>query len=156
LNSLCISATALGDLDAALAHGEASLATIERVGLPGGLAASRLNLGVVLRARGDLERPAELFESARRGVAGPGGQRGWAAALLSRSVLAHRGGEPERAGRLVGESLELFAELRFDEGQADCLEVLAFQRAAAGDVREALRLLTVADATRERLGAPMF
>src|SRR5262249_43024328 len=98
LNSLCISATALGDLDAALApavpHGEASRAAIERVGLPGGLAASRLNLGVVLRARGDLERPAELFESARQGFAELGDQRGCAAALLNLSMLAHRRGEP--------------------------------------------------------------
>jgi len=156
LNSLCISATALGDLDAALAHGERSLAIIERAGVPAGMAASRLNLGVVRRARGDLESPEALFESARSGFEALGDRRGCAAALTNLALLAHRRGEAERAHRHTVDSLAIYDQLGFDEGRADCLEVLAFQRAAAGSPAEALRLLTVADAARERLGAPMF
>ena len=156
LNSLCITATALDDLDVALVHGERSLAIIERLGVPSGIAASRLNLGIVQRARGDLERPAALFESARAGFEELGDRRGSAAALTNLSLLAHRRGEADRARRFILDSLSVYDQLGFAEGQCDCLEILAFIRAAAGDAASALRLLAVADAARERLGAPLF
>ncbi|HXM54896.1 MAG TPA: BTAD domain-containing putative transcriptional regulator [Candidatus Dormibacteraeota bacterium] len=155
LNGLCITATALGDLDAALAYAEESLRVIERVGAPRGITTSTLNLGVVLRARGDLERPEALFEAARRGFAEQGDQRGVAAALSNLALLAHRRGEPAAAQRFVLDALARYRQLGFDEGQADCLEMLAFQRAEA-EPALALELLTVADRARERLGAAMF
>jgi len=155
LNSLCISATALGDLDAALAYAEESLRVIEGVGAARGITTSRLNLGVVLRARGDLVAPRALFEAARQGFAEQGDQRGAAAALCNLAMLAHRRGEPEPAARFALEALAVYHQLGFDEGEADCLEVLAFQRAAASP-EHALELLTVADRARERLGAAMF
>jgi predicted ATPase/DNA-binding SARP family transcriptional activator len=156
LNSLCITTTALGDLDAALAYAEESLRTIERVGAARGITASTLNLGAVLRARGDLgARPQELFEAARRGFEQQGDQRGAAAALCNLALLAHRRGQPEAALRFVMDSLALYHQLGFDEGQADCLEMLACQR-AADSPGLALELFSVADRARERLGAPMF
>ncbi|HSR26312.1 MAG TPA: BTAD domain-containing putative transcriptional regulator, partial [Candidatus Eisenbacteria bacterium] len=156
LNSLCITTTALGDLDAALGHAEEGLRTIERVGAARGITASTLNLGVVLRARGDLgARPQELFEAARRGFAEQGDQRGVAAALCNLALLNHRRGDAQLASRFVLDALALYDQLGFDEGQADCLEILACQR--AGDRPQlALELFTVADRARERLGAPMF
>jgi predicted ATPase/DNA-binding SARP family transcriptional activator len=156
LNSLCITATALDDLDMALVHGERSLAIIERLGVPSGIAASRLNLGVVLRARGDLERPAALFEAAHAGFTEQGDRRASGAALTNLSLLAHRRGEADRARGFILEALTTYEQLGFVEGECDCLEVLAFLHAAAGDVATALRLLAVADTARERLGAPLF
>jgi predicted ATPase/DNA-binding SARP family transcriptional activator len=156
LNSLCITATALDDLDMALVHGERSLEIIERLGVPSGIAASRLNLGVVLRARGDLERPSALFESAYAGFTAQGDRRAAAAALTNLSLLAHRRGEADRARGFILDALAVYDQIRFDEGKCDCLEVLSFLRAAAGDATTAFRLLTVADSARERLGAPLF
>jgi predicted ATPase/DNA-binding SARP family transcriptional activator len=156
LNSLCISATALGDLDAALEHAEASLNTIQRLGVPRHIATSRLNLGVVLRARGDLQRPEELFESARRDFDELGDGRGCAAALSNLALLAYRRGELERAWRFALDSLAIYDRLGFIEGQADCLEFMACHLAARNRAASAVGLLTVADRVREKLGAPMF
>ncbi|HEY7199899.1 MAG TPA: BTAD domain-containing putative transcriptional regulator [Candidatus Dormibacteraeota bacterium] len=155
LNSLCITTTALGDLDAALAYAEESLRVIERVGVARGITTSRLNLGVVLRARGDLERPAALFEAARQGFTEHGDRRGAAAALCNLALLAHRRGEPDPAARHALDALAIYEQLGFDEGEADCLELLAFQRAGTSPAH-ALELLAVADRARERLGAAMF
>lgn len=156
LNSLCISATALGDLDAALEHAEASLSKIERLGVPGHIATSRLNLGVVLRARGDLQRPEELFESARRAYDELGDSRGCAAALSDLALLAYRRGEAERAWRFALDSLAIYEHLGFIEGQVDCLVFMACHLAARNRPASAVELLTVADRVREKLGAPLF
>jgi hypothetical protein len=156
LNGLCITAAALGDLDAALEYAEASLSTIERVGTPGGIAVSRLSLGGVLRARGDLERPGKLFEAARLAFAELGDQRGGAAALSAQAMLAFRRREPDEALRAALDSLAIYGRLSYDEGEADCLEIIACLQAEAGDAAAALRLLVVADGVRERLGAPML
>jgi predicted ATPase/DNA-binding SARP family transcriptional activator len=156
LNSLCISATALGDLDAALEHAEASLSKIESLGVPRHIATSRLNLGVVLRARGDLQRPEELFESARRAYDELGDSRGCAAALSDLALLAHRRGEAERAWRFALDALAIYEHLGFIEGQVDCLEFMACHLAARNRPASAVELLTVTDRVREKLGAPLF
>jgi hypothetical protein len=54
------------------------------------------------------------------------------------------------------EALQLYTDLDFDEGQLDCLEVLAALDAVEGRPDRALRTLSVASRRRDDLAAPLF
>ncbi len=157
LNNLCITAMVSGDLAAAWHSGEEGLEIITRLGDASGVARSHNNLGVVARIAGDLDHAAKLFAKALDNYRGAGDRRGIAAALSNLAILGRRRGDSERAHELALQAaLQLYTELGFDEGQLDCLEVVAAIAADQGDCERALRLLSVAARAREELGAPLF
>lgn len=65
-------------------------------------------------------------------------------------------GQTAKANRLGIEALHIYTDRGFDEGQLDCLEVIAAVAAAAGDHTGALRILLVTTRAREELGSPLF
>jgi predicted ATPase/DNA-binding SARP family transcriptional activator len=156
LNNLCITGIMTGDFEGARCHGEEGREIIERLGDAQGAATSINNLGLLARVSGDLDGAAGLFSSALDKWRLAGDRRGCAAALSNLAIVARRSGEPARARTLAVEALTIYLDLGFDEGQLDCLEVVASAVADEGDSALALRLLLVTVRAREELGAPLF
>jgi tetratricopeptide (TPR) repeat protein len=155
LNNLCISAMWSGDLEAARRYGEESLKAVVPLGDSQGLANSRNNLGLVARNAGELDRASELFAAARDGYRSGSNGRGLAAALTNLAIISRRRGDAEGGTALAIDALRLYSELRFEEGEIDCLEVLAALAVLTGDGLQALRLLTVSGRLRGELGSPL-
>ncbi|MBJ7609445.1 MAG: tetratricopeptide repeat protein [Candidatus Dormibacteraeota bacterium] len=155
LNNLCITAMMSGDLEAARWHGEQSLELILRLGDAQGLANSRNNLGIIARNLGEPGRAAELFAGARDGYRLGGNSRGLAAALTNLAILARRQGAHQSARELAREALQLYSDLDFDEGQLDCLEVLAALDAVEGRANRALLTLTASASARRSGRTPV-
>jgi tetratricopeptide (TPR) repeat protein len=155
-NSLCMTATGQRDFDAALEYVHQSRTQAELAGEDRGLAVVANNMGTVLRCIGRLDEAEAGFREAVDRFRTAGDVRGEAAAVGNLGVVAGRRGDWNAARRLGLESLFRYRELELDEGQLDALEALAGVEVAEGRPDSALRLLTVTDRERRRLGAPIF
>ncbi|MDT4956706.1 MAG: hypothetical protein QOD31_505 [Pseudonocardiales bacterium] len=155
-NSLCMTATGQRDFDAALEYVQQSRIQAELAGEDRGLAVVANNMGTVLRCIGRLDEAEAGFREAVDRFRAAGDVRGEAAAVGNLGVVAGRRGDLKEARRLVLESLFRYRELELDEGQLDAIEALAGLEVAEGRPDSALRLLTVTDRERRRLGAPIF
>ena len=155
-NNLCMTATGQRDFGAALEYAEHSRSAAERVGEDRGLAIAANNSAIVLRCMDRLAEAEHGFAEARRLFAAMGDLRGEAAAVFNLGVVAARSDCPGEARELLLRSLRMYAELDLAEGEVDAVEVLAGLELAAGAGDRALRMLTIADTERRRLGAPVF
>ncbi|MFN2518496.1 MAG: AAA family ATPase, partial [Jatrophihabitantaceae bacterium] len=155
-NSLCMTATGQRDFDSALGYVEQFRLQAELAGEERGLAVVANNRGTVLRCVGRLDEAEAGFTEAVDRFRDAGDVRGEAAALGNLGVVARRRGQLDQARRLGLESLLRYRELALDEGQLDAIEALAILELGEGRAGPALRLLTVTDRERRRLGAPIF
>jgi predicted ATPase/DNA-binding SARP family transcriptional activator len=155
-NSLCMTATGQRDFEAALEYVQQSRVQAELAGEDRGLAVVANNMGTVLRCVGRLDEAEAGFREAVDRFRAAGDVRGEAAAVGNLGVVAARRGDRQEARRLGLESLFRYRELELDEGQLDAIEALAVLEVADGRPESALRLLTVTDRERRRLGAPIF
>jgi len=155
-NSLCMTATGQRDFDAALEYVRQSRVQAQLAGEDRGLGVVANNMGTVLRCLGRLDEAEAGFREAVRRFRAAGDVRGEAAAVGNLGVIARRRGERGEARRLGLECLSSYRELELDEGQLDAIEALAGLDVAEGRPDSALRLLSVTDRERRRLGAPIF
>jgi hypothetical protein len=111
--------------------------------------------GLLVFYEGDVERAAELLGEAlaltRKGTYKPEVAR----TLIALARVKRTQGEVGQATELVMEGLELFTRYRHKLGVAIALEELAAVRAVHLDGARAVLLLSVANALRERIGAPL-
>ena len=84
-----------------------------------------------------------------------GGAQRIASALSNLGDLARAEGDYERARTLLGESLELFGEVRDPWGSGACLESLALVAVAQRQAQRAAVLFGAAEGLRERAGVPL-
>ena len=123
-----------------------------------GVAWSLVNLGAVAQHRGDHERAGELLDESLALSRRAGYKEGVAWSLNQLGIVEQRRGDHELATTLLLESLEIHRDLGDRWRAASVLEGLA------GSIRErperearlrAARLLGVAEALRETIGAPV-
>ncbi len=109
-----------------------------------------------MRAQGDYEGAAALFEEGLTLSRKVGDKRVIANALTGLGTLARLRGDYERAAALFMENLTLFGELRFKLRIGDCLEALAGVACAQGHFERAARLFGAAEAMREAIAVPIW
>jgi non-specific serine/threonine protein kinase len=119
------------------------------------LAASVLYLGLVHAAQRDTDRAASALDAALRTYRDIGTTWGIAGTLLGMGLVACERSEHERAVMLIDESLAMRRAAGSDHGIAECFEVTAQVRLAAGDLRGAGDLLAEAQRIRAELGTPL-
>jgi predicted ATPase/DNA-binding SARP family transcriptional activator len=152
-NGLGMTAYARGDYAGAVSWFREGLDLLERSSNEIARAATLTNLGAALRGAGDLDEAGRLLQAglATARTAGDRGVEGLA--LSNLSMLAIRRGDLEQARQRARESLAVYSDLRFAEGQLNALETLACIDAADGHAAKALRMLTVVGRERRHLGA---
>ncbi|GIG56841.1 SARP family transcriptional regulator [Longispora fulva] len=156
LNSLCVTATGQGDFDAALACGEESRDLAVKLGDEQLRATALNNIGLALRNLGRHADATAALEEAVRVWRVLDDRRGEAATLCNVGFAARQSGDLARSRELYMTSLALYRELDIAEGIVDILDALAVLATAEGRPAEGLRLLTVADRERSRLGSALF
>ncbi|HEX6506063.1 MAG TPA: helix-turn-helix domain-containing protein [Chloroflexota bacterium] len=118
------------------------------------VATSHLNLGTSVMLSGDLTRAAGLFEQALALYAQRGDDVFAARAMQYSGYVALLRGDHAHAEDLFERGTRALFGLEEKMGVADGLEALAAVRAAAGDLREAGRLVAAATVLREAIGVP--
>jgi tetratricopeptide (TPR) repeat protein len=156
LNNLLITAHAQSDFTASLAYGQAALALAEAGGDRRRIAATENNIAATLR---NLDRTSDAIAALERALAlfrELDDRRGEAAAASNLAIAARQAGDPEGSRRWWATALPLYRELDLAEGVVDVVDGVACLLAAEGRASDALRLITVADRERHRLGAPQL
>ncbi|HEV3169221.1 MAG TPA: BTAD domain-containing putative transcriptional regulator [Actinocrinis sp.] len=156
LGGLCVTAIALQDFDAALRYGRESCRLAEEAGDRLRYGSALNNIGLALRCLGRIEEAGETFGAAMENCQAIGDRRGEAATLSNLGRIARLSGNQKQARCQYTQSLALYRDLDLAEGMLDMLEALASLEAEQGHATEALRLLTVCERERVRLGAPLF
>jgi predicted ATPase/DNA-binding SARP family transcriptional activator len=148
---------AQNDLPAVIAYAEESEERSRATDPNDGYArASALNyLGLAYRIGGDLTKAADLFSVAIGQYRQNEDPLGASIGLENLSTVVRRRGELERAGELAEESLRIAWENEFGSGVCGALEALAHLDALAGRPAAALRLLTITEQHRIRIGSPV-
>ena len=155
LNNLCMTTQVLGRFEESLRYGTECLALAEAGGDRRRIAATVNNLGTTLRCLDRLEEASTAFTDALAGFRAAGDRRGEAAAVSNLAIVARRSGDPAGSRRWWAGALTLYRELELPEGMLDVVEGVA-GLLAADRPADALRLLTVAQRERARLGAPVI
>ncbi|HST66202.1 MAG TPA: BTAD domain-containing putative transcriptional regulator [Mycobacteriales bacterium] len=156
LNNLLITAHAQSDFTASLAYGRAALVLAEAGGDRRRIAATENNIAATLR---NLGRPADAITALTRALAlfrEIDDRRGEAAAASNLAIAAWQAGDPAGSRRWWATALPLYRALELAEGVVDVIDGVACLLAAEGRAADALRLITVADRERHRLGAPQL
>jgi tetratricopeptide (TPR) repeat protein len=151
-NGLCITEAHRGNYEVALGHADASLEHARAAGSRPGEGTSLNNRGTVLRCLGRLAESDAAIREALRRFRELGNRRSEGAALNNLGLAALASGDPDRAREWGLESLAVYGELRFAEGQLDVLRLLAAVEQARGRAAGALLLQAVEDRERDRLG----
>ncbi len=156
LNGLCMTAIALGDLEAAVDFGRESAAWARGTGDRRALGASLTNLGQSLRSLDRLDEAERTLRESLAAFREGEDPRGEASAPSGLAVVAGWRGDPNLARSLAGGALAIYERLGLLAGQLDVLDIVASLELAAGRPAAALRLLTVARRERDagRLGEP--
>jgi predicted ATPase len=111
--------------------------------------------GTIAHAQGDNGRALALLEESLALQREIGIKWGMATTLNHLGMVVHARGDDGRATVLYAESLALCRELGDKHGLAECLEGLAGVAVAQQHLERAARLLGVAAALREAIGAPL-
>ncbi|HET9168097.1 MAG TPA: BTAD domain-containing putative transcriptional regulator [Actinospica sp.] len=156
LGGLCVTAIAQQDFQAALGFGEESRRLAESGGDRLRHASALNNIGLALRCLGRLDEAAAAFADALGHWRGVGDRRGEAATLGNLGRLAWLRADAAESRRLYLESLAVYRDLDLAEGTLDVLEALAAVELHENRPARSLRLLTVTERERVRLGAPLF
>jgi tetratricopeptide (TPR) repeat protein len=120
------------------------------------IAATENNIAATLR---NLGRPADAIAALERALAlfrELDDRRGEAAAASNLAIAAWQTGELAGSRRWWATALPLYRDLDMTEGMLDIVDGVACLFAADGRPADALRLITVADRERHRLGAPQL
>ncbi|HEX4705506.1 MAG TPA: BTAD domain-containing putative transcriptional regulator [Pseudonocardiaceae bacterium] len=156
LGGLCVTAIAQQDYEAALRYAKDSRDLANDIGDQRRYASALNNIGLIHRIEGrraeavpPLTEALQIWHEINDG-------RGEAAATGNLGILARQSGDPTESRRLGLRSLALYVEVDILEGVLDALDALASLDIAAGRPAAGLRLLTVVDRERDRLGAPLF
>jgi predicted ATPase/DNA-binding SARP family transcriptional activator len=113
-------------------------------------------LGLALHALGRTTEALEVFLEAQQGFEKANERGGVAVTLNNLAILSRLAGDLPGARTQLLEALALYRDLDLDLGQLEVLEGLAIVENEQGHAAEALRLLTVTQRERARLGAPFF
>jgi tetratricopeptide (TPR) repeat protein len=154
--SLCVTALAQRDYEGSLRYARASGALAEADGDQRRHGSALNNIGLTLRILGRYDEAVAPREAALRIWEELADGRGAAAALGNLGIIARQSGDPVRARELCLASLSSYVRVDIVEGILDSLDALACLDIAAGDAEHGLRLFTVADREREKLGAPLL
>lgn len=151
--SLCVTAMAQRDYEASLRYARESGALAEAAGDLRRHGSALNNIGLTLRILGRHDEAVEPLEAALRVWDDLADGRGAAAALGNLGIIARQSGDPVRSRELILASLSHYVEVDIPDGMLDSLDALACLDIAAGDAAHGLRLFTVSDREREKLGA---
>jgi predicted ATPase/DNA-binding SARP family transcriptional activator len=156
LNNLLITAHAQSDFAASLSYGQAALVLAEAGGDRRRIAATENNIAATLR---NLGRLADAIAASTRALGlfrDIDDRRGEAAAASNLAIAAWQAGDTAGSRRWWATALPLYRSLDLAEGVVDVIDGVACLLAADGRAADALRLITVADRERHRLGAPQL
>jgi non-specific serine/threonine protein kinase len=156
LNNLGVAARHQGDYRRAGQLMDESLGLSRKLDARAQTARTLNNAGLVATMQGDYDRAKSLLEESLALHREFGDRHGIAGTLheLGRVVLEQA--DVDRAASLLKESLTLHQELGDRVGLVDCLEGMAAVAGARSEPLLAIRLLSVADALREMLAAPVL
>jgi tetratricopeptide (TPR) repeat protein len=152
-------AVAAGDLDTCERELRRSVELLENAtGSPAGwLAAYAHNgLGSLLTLRGDVDAAIGEFAMSRELGHHSGNINAEMQALVFEACLRLEAGRADLARDLLGPACDLVELRPFYEGNAYCLEAVAGYAAAGGNVTDGARLLGLARALRDVLGARIW
>jgi predicted ATPase/DNA-binding XRE family transcriptional regulator len=143
---------ALGNLDGARERFIRAIEGFEALGIPWGVGNAQIGMAAVAVATGDIQRAEQLLDEATPALqhAGP-----WfvTRAMLVRSILALRRGNPDDAIAMVRDCLTRIRELHDKFALVYALVPLAAAAALKGDDAWAARILGARDAVAESTGA---
>ena len=143
---------ALGNLDGARERFIRAIEGFEALGIPWGVGNAQIGMAAVAVATGDVQRAEQLLDEATPALqhAGP-----WfvTRAMLVRSILALRRGNPDDAIAMVRDCLTRIRELHDKFALVYALVPLAAAAALKGDDAWAARILGARDAVAESTGA---
>ena len=143
---------ALGNLDGARERFIRAIEGFEALGIPWGVGNAQIGMAAVSVATGDVQRAEQLLDEATPALqhAGP-----WfvTRAMLVRSILALRRGNPDDAIAMVRDCLTRIRELHDKFALVYALVPLAAAAALKGDDTWAARILGARDAVAESTGA---
>ncbi len=143
---------ALGNLDGARERFIRAIEGFEALGIPWGVGNAQIGMAAVSVATGDVQRAEQLLDEATPALqhAGP-----WfvTRAMLVRSILALRRGNPDDAIAMVRDCLTRIRELHDKFALVYALVPLAAAAALKGDDAWAARILGARDAVAESTGA---
>jgi len=143
---------ALGNLDGARERFIRAIEGFEALGIPWGVGNAQIGMAAVAVATGDVQRAEQLLDEATPALqhAGP-----WfvTRAMLVRSILALRRGNPDDAIAMVRDCLTRIRELHDKFALVYALVPLAAAAALKGDDTWTARILGARDAVAESTGA---
>jgi predicted ATPase/class 3 adenylate cyclase/Tfp pilus assembly protein PilF len=154
LNSLGVIERMRGNLDRARSLLEESIALYRRLGDEARIASALSNLGLVAFQQGDVATAEARFTECLALDRTHGNEWGVAADLENLAAVALEQGQLERARPLIREMAQAVRQVGDRELFALGLEMAAALAAADRDADRAGRLAGVADALREKIGAP--
>ncbi len=153
---LCISHIALAKFETALGLALEVTELAESVGEPR-LVGTAINVtGAALRGLDRLPEAEERFQAAVELWQRIDDRRALAGTLGNLGLVYQRTGDLGRARERLRDALQLYREIDLTEGIIDIVELVAGLEVAAGRHWSALRILTVADTQRIRLGVPLI
>ncbi|MGH2521643.1 MAG: tetratricopeptide repeat protein, partial [Anaerolineales bacterium] len=141
-----------GDFEQATTLWQESLAWHREREDKGGIALALNGLGLVAHSRGDQTQAAALLDESLTLFKEVGDKRYIAIALNGLGRVAHVQGDEAHAAALFKKSLSLRKEMGARRGVAESLEGVA--GVTAGQPAKAVRLLAIAQAVRDKIGAP--
>jgi predicted ATPase/DNA-binding SARP family transcriptional activator len=153
---LCVTAIAQRDYNAGLRYARESCRLAEEDGDQRRYGSALNNIGLTLRILGRPDEATPQLEAALRVWQTLRDKRGEAAALGNLGIIARQTGDPARSRRLCLAGLANYVEADIPEGVLDVLDALACLDIAEGRPAVGLRMLTVSERERERLGAPLL
>jgi predicted ATPase/DNA-binding SARP family transcriptional activator len=151
--SLCVSAIAQRDYAAGLRYAREACRLAEEDGDQRRYGSALNNIGLTLRILGRQDEAVPPLEAALEVWRTLQDKRGAAAALGNLGIIARQTGDPERSRRLCLASLADYIEADIQEGVLDVVDALACLDIADGRPDVGLRMLTVSQRERERLGS---
>jgi tetratricopeptide (TPR) repeat protein len=144
-----------GDFAHANTYYQESLALMQHICSPYGIAWARWHLGAVARDRGNSAEAAAHYQAAIELFRPAEYLRGLAWTLYGLGIVARDQGEYAHASQLLRESLALFAP-NSKPGSAACLEGMAGVAAMVGHAVQATRWLGAAEAARAATSTPLW
>jgi predicted ATPase/DNA-binding SARP family transcriptional activator len=114
------------------------------------------NIGLIHRIQGHLEDAVPPLMQALGIWREIKDQRGEAAALGNLAITARQSGDVVKSRQYCMESLDLYLAVDIPEGVMDVLDALACLDVSGGRASAGLRLLTVSERERAKLGAPIL
>jgi predicted ATPase len=143
-----------GDARRAVEVLEEATASYEAIDHDWGAANVELTLGSLAVVLGDRDEADRQFRSALEHARRIGNQPQMALGLQGLALVLAVAGDHAASRSRLGEAVRLVVDCRSLTGASYCLEVLAVDSAARGDLVEAARLVGAARAVRRRLAVP--